>query len=259
MTSPAPISPRTIAIGQSDQETMEWLVRSMIGDAADPKIGFAMQMQLFAASVLDELPPPPGDKIVVQEALSLECRSEVHAGQEVEVTGERLSTPQTHLFRLTAIRPSAPAEPAATLTARLRLVDPGLPSRQVVRDAQRADSPSLVAAISAEHLSAFSVLAGDTNPIHTDLALARSLGLGERVVHGPLLVFLVESALSAAGIDGKPAKFQMRFFGPAYAGQTLQFAVSGGMARALDVSRARVCAIRPDGMICVAADVLIRD
>lgn len=255
MTGPVPVPARSFTIGQDDRAAIERLVASMIDGAAGPQIGFAMHLRLFADSVFANLPPPPENRVIVQEALSLECRREVPGGQEVDITGDRSSTPQAHQFNLVATSLSEPDQPAAALTARLRLIEPEMLAGQAVRDTGRIGDPSLAATISAEHLSAYAVLSGDTNPIHTDRALARSLGLDERVVHGALLAFLVESALSAAGTARVPVKLQMRFLGPACAGETLRFAVNVGT----EGRRARVYVIRPNGRICAAADVQLGD
>lgn len=255
MTDPVRVPARSVTVGQDDRAAIERLVASMLDGPAGPQTGFAMHLRLFADSVFSNLPPPPEDRIIVQESLSLECRREIPVAGKVDITGDRSSTPQAHQFNLVVTSSSAPDQPVAALTARLRLIEPELLAGQAVRETGRAEGSLLAVTVTAEHLSAYAALSGDTNPIHTDLALARSLGLDERVIQGALLVFLVESALSATGIAGVPEKLQMRFLGPAYAGETLRFTVKG----VAEGRRVRVYAIRPNGMICAAADMQLGD
>lgn len=249
------IASRPAVIDPRDREVAEALVRSIIPpSSADFQLGFALQMRLFAGAVLDGLPPPPPGRILVQEALAMESRDGIPPGQRVDVQGERLSTPDSHVFDLAAVRPQAAGETAALLTARIRLADPAIVGAQAARGGRRPDVDPLVATIAAEHLAAYADLSGDGNPIHTDLSLARALGLRERVVHGALLMFLIAPALASAGIGGVLRKVQMRFLGPAFAGDRLEFFAEGTAASRPGTTRARVLAVRPDGLICCAAD-----
>lgn len=247
----ATVVPRKVAIDAHAHAATGELLRSLLGADVGARTGFAFHMRLFADAVFDALPLPPKGRIMVQEALSLDVREAIRVGDEVTVSGDRTSSPEAHVISLSAHR-AAVDEPAARLTARLRLVEPNIVMAQAARGGRHPAEPVLSATLEAGHLAAYADLSGDTNPIHTDLAFARVTGLRERVVHGALLAFLVEPSLAAAGLYHPLRRMQMRFLGPAFAGEVLRLFVE----RAPDVrtNRARVTGIRPDGVICCVAD-----
>jgi acyl dehydratase len=66
---------------------------------------------------------------------------------------------------------------------------------------------------------------GDDNPIHTDLAIARSAGLGSCVVPGMLIVGQFETAIRRWRPDARLASTSTRFVRPLLVGQS--FTVHG--------------------------------
>lgn len=252
----ATIAAHRVEITQDQRLSAEALVCAIVGTPdIQPDVDFALQMCLFADAAFADMPPPPPGRILVQEALALEVRDAIRPGEQALVSGDRTSTPSMQLISLSARRVSAGTEPAALLTARLRLVEPATVAGQSARGSRRPSTAPLSATVEVEHLEAYATLSGDANPIHIDLGFARSIGLRERVVHGALFTFLIAPALRAAGAKARLRKLQMRFLGPAFAGEPLEVFVESSGSPTRDDNRARVLVIRSDGLICAVADV----
>jgi acyl dehydratase len=105
-------------------------------------------------------------------------------------------------------------------------------------------------------VAAYAEASGDTNPIHTDLRLAVSLGLPERVVHGMLLVGLAEPVLAAAGF-GRLMELRTRFLAPVFVGERVTVALSATPGTASFARRVRVVVMRQEGGIACVSDAVV--
>jgi 3-hydroxybutyryl-CoA dehydratase len=84
-------------------------------------------------------------------------------------------------------------------------------------------------------LAAYAEVSGDTNPLHLDAELARSVGLAAPPVHGMLLLASFEPALQAWRPDLRLARLSGRFTQPVLEGETVT--LSGRVMRAADDTR----------------------
>jgi acyl dehydratase len=84
-------------------------------------------------------------------------------------------------------------------------------------------------------LAAYAEVSGDTNPLHLDAELARSVGLAAPPVHGMLLLASFEPALQAWRPDLRLTRLSGRFTQPVLEGETVT--LSGRVMRAADDTR----------------------
>jgi 3-hydroxybutyryl-CoA dehydratase len=81
-------------------------------------------------------------------------------------------------------------------------------------------------------LAAYAEVSGDSNPLHLDAELARSVGLAAPPVHGMLLLASFEPALQAWRPDLRLARLSGRFTQPVLEGESVT--LSGRVMRAAD-------------------------
>jgi acyl dehydratase len=81
-------------------------------------------------------------------------------------------------------------------------------------------------------LAAYAEVSGDTNPLHLDAELARSVGLAAPPVHGMLLLASFEPALQVWRPDLRLARLSGRFTQPVLEGESVT--LSGRVMRAAD-------------------------
>jgi acyl dehydratase len=81
-------------------------------------------------------------------------------------------------------------------------------------------------------LAAYAEVSGDTNPLHLDAELARSVGLAAPPVHGMLLLASFEPALRVWRPDLRLARLSGRFTQPVLEGESVT--LSGRVMRAAD-------------------------
>lgn len=101
-----------------------------------------------------------------------------------------------------------------------------------LREGDRLE-PLVVEAVEAGPMKTMAVLLRDPNPIHWDVAVTRTLGLGDRPVNqGPInMSYLIELAARAAGGADKVRRFSVRFLGNVFAGDRV---VCEGQVTSLD-------------------------
>lgn len=243
---PLPQRPASLEVG--DVERIRDLIAAVTGAAA-PSSPFALALQPFAAALLAAMPQPPAGAVLVHETLGLERLRALPVGRPLAIGGRRETSGGGEMLMLEA---TEAGEAVARLSARVRTAPAQLLAR--AGPARRPeDAPALSLVVTAAQVAAYAALSGDLNPIHTDLALARALGLAERVVHGTLLAFLVEPALAAAGIAAAPMRLGLRFVSPVLAGERLDVHVAADRAP----GRPRVSITGPGGALRCVADVSI--
>ena len=238
-----------VTIAPEDHEALRKLICAF-GEIETPAdCGLALQMRLFSQSILARLPTVPADRVLVQEALTLEAPDPAGPGEMLYISGSVRQDALSCLFELEAKRHQTSDRNAARLVAQLKLAEAKVLDSPPIHGAARVEGPGLNVLIEASHVAAYAEISGDVNPIHIDLALVRSLGLRERIVHGSLLASLIEPALRTAGFDRQTQKLRMRFMAPAFAGEPLHLTIAGG-----NPDRARILASGPDKGIRFMAD-----
>ncbi|MHA7776916.1 MaoC family dehydratase [Roseibium sp. M-1] len=76
--------------------------------------------------------------------------------------------------------------------------------------------------LSTDEIAEYALVSGDDNPVHTDLQLARDLGLEDVPVQGMFLMALVTSYVENWPHFGTMRKLSMRFVVPALANISLR-------------------------------------
>jgi acyl dehydratase len=82
----------------------------------------------------------------------------------------------------------------------------------------------------SSHLAAYAAVSGDTNPLHLDPELAKSVGLAAPPVHGMLLLAAFEPALREWRPDLRIERLSGRFTQPVLEGEAVT--LSGRVMRA---------------------------
>jgi acyl dehydratase len=104
--------------------------------------------------------------------------------------------------------------------------------------------------LTASEITAFCLISGDHNPLHTDDAHARTAGFRERIAHG-LLVVSIASGLPSSADDWVLNTFleeSRRFRGPVYPGDTIHM-----ISTVTDVRRSRSDPTR--GVVTLSVEV----
>lgn len=195
------------------------------------------------------------DELWLHEAQSIACARPLRAGQQLAARYDATQRgPETTFAMTVADDRGALME----LTTRLRrggaaLLAAARTSGAAAR-APRAGMTSLLSGpLTGEMVGAYAELSGDDNPLHLDVALARSLGFPERIVHGMLVAGMVEPVLRAAGFGRRASELRVRFLAPVYVGERVRLWVAGQQP-AGDGVRARVMVAVEGGPLACVAD-----
>ncbi|MFU0507330.1 MaoC family dehydratase [Pseudaminobacter sp. NGMCC 1.201702] len=226
-----------------------------------PAVPFIYPMRLVAQAASDELLRHigmAGDPIAVHEAQLIKATHRLSAGEELTLTGELDAANGSANIALTA--KGAQDELAVESLTRLRFSTAAALLGSGSAGARLVENPA-ISPITSQPLADFLVAAyaeasGDINPIHTDIRLATSLGLPERVVHGMLLVGLAEPALASAGL-GRPTELRTRFLAPVFVGERVTVVVSEPSIAASPVRKIRIVVMRQEGRIACVSDAVM--
>ncbi|MBL8569050.1 MAG: MaoC family dehydratase [Phreatobacter sp.] len=96
--------------------------------------------------------------------------------------------------------------------------------------------------IDAARVSTYATASGDDNPIHTDEAAARSIGLGGTIIQGMLLMALADEALAAWRPDSACQRLTARFARPAPTGS--EVVIGGRVVKTEAVDGAELATLR---------------
>lgn len=243
---PQPLPQRFASLEAGKVEKVRDLIAAVIG-AAVPASPFALALHPFAAALLAAMPEPPEGAVLVHEALGLERPHALPVGRPLAIGGRREPSGSGEVLTLEATDAD---ESVARMSTRVSVAPASLLARP--GPMRRPDgAPALSVEVTAAQVETHAALSGDFNPIHVDLAVARALGLPERVVHGTMLAFLIEPALHAAGIAAAPVRLGLRFVSPALVGEWLDAHVIPDRAP----GRLRVAVAGPGGALRCVADV----
>lgn len=80
---------------------------------------------------------------------------------------------------------------------------------------------TVIPGLSAAEIAQYSLVSGDTNPIHTDPALAKKIGLDSVPVQGMFVMALVNNYLESWPHYSMTRKLHIRFVAPALADRSL--------------------------------------
>lgn len=202
-------------------------------------VAHGMFLYGVVCSVLGTRLPGPGTVQIEQELM---FPSATPTGEEVEIRvevtevqpGEGLATLATLVVRpsgdhglqgRTLVRLPDPSTPLRTsfpihqsAASPLAHTPTPSPSLKGLKIGQRAETRR---AFTTEDLEGYAGLTGDTNPLFTDAAYARRLGLEERIIPGGLLGGLV-SYLLGTELPGRGTNYlkqRLHFPAPAYVGR----------------------------------------
>lgn len=96
-----------------------------------------------------------------------------------------------------------------------------------INEMKVGQSAEIIRSFSAQDVDSFSVLSGDTNPVHLDEAFAKTTMFGARIVHGAL-VSSVFSTIFANHLPGPGCiylKSENKFLKPVYLDESVIFKV----------------------------------
>ncbi|MFP1632426.1 MaoC family dehydratase [Zhengella sp. ZM62] len=228
-----------------------------------PFIAPLMLLTAFPGAAALAAAPARKGHVLIQESLSIDCRSPIRPGEALAAEGriESESLQGAGMVLSLDVRAAAGGE-IVRLLARLREVPASglvalkpLALARATRGAQLAswETPALTQDAVTDYVR----LAGDGNPLHTDAAFARSVGLEGTVVPGALLAGLLEPVLPLLGEMRSLRGLRMRFAAPHPVGESAGFAVVRNEASTRD-DEARVFIHRADGGVTAIADLAFR-
>ena len=96
--------------------------------------------------------------------------------------------------------------------------------------------------VDAARVSAYATASGDDNPIHTDEATARSIGLDGTIIQGMLLMALADEALAVWRPDSVCRRLTARFARPAPTGS--EVVIGGRVVKTEAVAGAELATLR---------------
>lgn len=102
-----------------------------------------------------------------------------------------------------------------------------------IQDVRVGDElPSLARVVTREDIDAYAVAAGDHNPLHRDLEVARRAGYPGIIAHGMFTLGLLGSCVAVwAGDPAAVVRMKASFRAPVFMGETI---VAGGRVRSVD-------------------------
>lgn len=206
------------------------LVADITGDArAAAEAPWLAPALLFSAPAVQErmdLPlPAPGEVLVHDyQAIRYDASPAFGAPLDATLAREANAGSTTYHFAL-----AQGGQPAVRMETALRIVpaaDIGAARPAAMRlEALRGATVSARFAVSQEQTDRYLALSGDRNPIHSDPAAARAMGLSAPAVPGLLLAALIQPAARAAAGDATLRTLKTRFLAPVEMGGRLQVAV----------------------------------
>lgn len=209
---------------------MAGLLASAVGTIAeDHAVPFVYPIRFFAdrsAAPAIEARLVGTDRLAIHESQLVRSARVLSAGEELTAALELRASDEAASLALALADETG--TPVAELTSHVRLapVSTLLSAREVAGRArlQRGEvQASLVtAALEQDIVTSYAQLSGDPNPMHTDRRLAASAGLPGCLVHGMLLLGLVEPALASFGLSRRLASLRARFLAPVFVGEQVR-------------------------------------
>lgn len=107
--------------------------------------------------------------------------------------------------------------------------------------------------ISQEDINRFAAMSGDTNPIHTDPAVAAATRFGRTIAHGMLLYGYIRAALRNLAPSAVQQQQTLSFTNPVFAGDTVHVTVEV-TGRDEDTINCTVNVTRADGKVACSGE-----
>ncbi len=222
------------------------------GQGVPPTFPIRLMMQAAASFMqqLDEVMRARGVKLVhATQTLSILSPLPEAARVSVKVTTGDIPEAGAKERRLSvaAAVSGEDGQVLATLKSGLLLL-PELPTGGGKKVEVQGDAVEV--SFSDADLRAYADASHDFNPIHTDPAAARALGLPRPVVHGMLLLGRMASAVAALHPDRPTGTIDCLFLSPVLSGDRVRLAVESPAG-----NRVRFQIVRADGTLAVSGSV----
>lgn len=102
----------------------------------------------------------------------------------------------------------------------------------------------------------FAAVSGDTNPIHTDPAVAATTRFGRTITHGMLLYGYIRAALRTLAPTGVQRQQTLSFTNPVFAGETIAIIVEV-LESDSNQLRCAVSVARSDGKVACSGETVL--
>ena len=221
--------PDAVSVGSRSCAAMADILHAPVGtrphDGEVPFIYPARWMSLGSARKSLDCRFPQDRFLIVHEYQRINTPDSLSPAQEFVFSGNCNVQAATRVVARGSIGPRG-GPSAVELSVGLRILPAGSlgqlrPLRRPAEQSPTAMEPIRTIPLTAEMVHAYADASADRNPIHTDRDRALELGLGERPVHGMLVMGLIEPAIRCWEIDGRIVEASARFLFPVVVGDAL--------------------------------------